>query len=226
MMSRVTAAPAGTRGFDTNNITTTLAQSFAKAGYEFAVRYIRRDQARPNDLSASEISALHNAGLAVMPVQHVESEDCWRPTDDKGRQYGLNAVDACRRLNIPTGVSVWLDLEGVATDVDAEQVVRYCNTWFDVVAGAGFSPGLYVGWQAGLTPQQLHMRLRFTRYWASYNLNLDQYPAVRGVCMRQRAAAPVNVPKGVAFEIDTDTVQQDAFGGLPLMWAPDEWGIY
>lgn len=225
-MSRVTIAPTGTLGFDANNVTTAVAAAFAKAGYEFAVRYIRRDQARPNDLSTSEIAALHSAGLAVMPVQHVESEDCWRPTGEKGRQYGANAVDACRRLNLPPGVSVWLDLEGVATDVDPEDVVRYCNAWFDVVDAAGFNPGLYVGWQAGLTPLQLHKRLRFSRYWAAYNLNLDQYPAVRGVCMRQRAAQPVNVPKGVGFQIDTNMVQQDAFGGLPTMWAPDEWGMF
>ena len=224
-MSRVAKVPAGTRGFDANSVTTAVAASFAKAGYKFAVRYIRRDEVHPNDLSALEIATLHNSGLAVMPVQHVESEDCWRPTDDKGRQYGANAVDACRRLHLPTGVSVWLDLEGVAPDVDAEQVIRYCNYWFGVVAAAGFSPGLYIGWSSRLTPQQLYDRLKFKCYWAAYNLNFDEYPAVRGVCMRQRAAKPGDTPTGVTFEIDTDTVQPDAFGGTPSAWAPDEWGI-
>jgi hypothetical protein len=225
-MSQVIDAPAGTRGFDTNNITTPVVASFAKAGYRFAVRYIRRDPAHANDLSRSEIAALHRSGLAVMPVQHVESEDSWRPTDDKARRYGANAVDACRRLRVPAGVSVWLDLEGVAIDVDAEQIIRYCNRWFDIVAAAAFKPCVYVGWQSGLTPQQLRSRLKFTRYWAAYNLNLDEYPAVRGVCMRQRAARPGDVPNGVSLEIDTDTVQADALGGLPTMWAPAEWGIF
>ena len=141
---------------------------------------------------------------------------------------GTTRYDICQRSRRRSRIAALPSGEptSVATDVDPEDVGRYCNSWFDVVDGAGFSPGLYVGWQAGLTPLQLHKRLRFTRYWAAYNLNLDQYPAVRGVCMRQRAAQPANVPKGVAFEIDTNMVQQDAFGGLPTMWAPDEWGIF
>jgi hypothetical protein len=224
-MSSVIDAPAGSRGFDANAIITNCAQSFHKAGYRFAVRYIRRDPTHPNDLSTAEVAALHGAGLAVMPVQHVESEDSWEPTDDKGRRYGANAVDACRRLHVPRGVSVWLDLEGVATDVDSDQVIRYCNLWFDAVAGAGFRPSLYVGWQAGLTPQQLHKELKFTRYWAAYNLNLDEYPAVRGVCMRQRPSTSADIPASIGFEIDTDTVQLDSLGCLPSVWAPDEWGI-
>jgi hypothetical protein len=224
-MSQVIDAPAGVRGFDANSVSTAVAESFAKAGYKFAVRYIRRDPAHPNDLSASEVESLHNFGIAVMPVQHVESEDGWSPKDDKGRQYGSNAVEACRDLGVPAGVSVWLDLEGVAPGVDAEQVISYCNLWFDAVAAAGFSPGLYVGWRAALTAKQLYGRLKFTRYWAAYNLNLDAYPAVRGVCMRQGEAAASDIPSGVPFAIDTDVVSQDALGGLPSMWAPDEWGI-
>jgi len=224
-MGQIIVAPAGARGFDTNNVTTAVAGSFASAGYRFAVRYIRRDPAHASDLSADEIAALHRAGLAVMLVQHVESEECWWPTDDKGRQYGANAVDACRQLAVPAGVSAWLDLEGVATDVAPDRIIRYCNLWFDVVAAAGFTPGLYVGWQSGLNPQQLHDLLKFKRYWAAYNLNLDAYPAVRGVCMRQRPALAGSIPSGVPFEIDTNVVQPDALGGLPTVWAPDEWGI-
>ena len=218
--------PDGARGFDVNRtLTAANARAFAKAGYTFALRYIPRAPERASDLSRKEIETLFLAGLAVMPVQHVESDSSWTPTDDKARAYGEKALAACVGLKIPAGVSVWLDLEGVATDVGAEQIVRYCNGWYEIVKGGGYLPGLYVGWHAGLTPDQLYWELHFSRYWAAFNLNRDQYPAVRGVCMKQHAAKKSDYPPKITFEIDTDTVALDEKGGLPVCYAPDEWGV-
>lgn len=219
------SCPAGTRGFDANAVLTAdVAAAFKKIGYRFAVRYVRRTQARSNDLSAAEVDVLHRAGLAVGVVQHVESATSWAPTPDKGQEYGHGAVLACKEIGVPAGVTVWCDLEGVATSIAAKTVAVYCRLWFDQVHAAGYEPGLYVGWHAGLNAEQLYV-LPFTKYWGAYNLNVDQRPARVGVCMRQGVAKSGDRPPGISIEIDTDLVTGDLLGRVPCVWAPDEWDI-
>jgi hypothetical protein len=207
-------------GFDCNiPVTLADAQEFHKLGYRFAVRYVKRQTVRSNDLSAVEVKALHQAGLAVMPVQHVESEDGWIPSNEKGYMYGFGAVEHCRQIGIPSGTTCWLDLEGVDPHTPKEQIILYCNRWYDAVKVGGYQPGIYVGWHAGLTGEELYKRLRFERYWAAYNLNVDQYPAVRGVCMKQAASkSPVS-----RYAIDGDIISADKLGGFPTLYVPDEW---
>lgn len=220
------ALPPGTRGFDANApVSFDVARLFVSAGYRFAVRYLPRLVAHANDLTATEVRTLHSAGLAVMGVQHVESESSWTPTDDKGRQYGGVAADHALACGLALGSTVWLDLEGVMLGTPAEQIIRYCNYWHDRVKAAGFQPGIYVGWHAGLSATELFRRLKFERYWAAYNLNADQYPAQRGICMRQGVARLGEKPAGVPFEIDTDVAKTDALGGTAMVHAPDEWAV-
>jgi hypothetical protein len=103
----------------------------------------------------------------------------------------------------------------------AAAVVGYCNAWHEAVRAAGYLPGLYVGYGCGLTGVQLYKLLRFDAYWAAYNLDRDQYPARRGVQMRQ---LPYPVPtlriNGCPFEYDEDFVLVDALGGTPAMVLP------
>jgi hypothetical protein len=223
-MSRVTTGRFGfpVHGFDTDvPLSAKDALVMRGAGYSFALRYIRRSLRSSKDLSWTEIQSLHNAGLAVMPVQHVESESSWTPLDDKGRLYGSNAALACAELGIPGGTTVWLDLEGVDPKVASEDVIHYCNWWYGRVEKAGYQPGIYIGWRCGIGAEALYKRLKFTRYWASYNLNSDEYPITRGVCMQQgRGAAPSSA---AWLDIDTDVIRGDMLGGYPSLYVPDEW---
>jgi len=224
-MSQVVTVPATTRGFDCNaTINAAAAAALFTHGYRFAARYIRRREARSSDLSLTEIAVLHRAGLAISIVQHVERDGppWWTPWAEKGTEYGITAARACGELTIPRGVTVWLDLEGIMPGTDVGQVDAYCRAWFEPVQRAGYVPGLYVGYGAVLGPAALY-RLPFTRYFAAYNLDEDQYPATRGCCMRQHEQKAGDVPTGVAFPLDTDVVEADALGGLPTMFAPDEW---
>lgn len=219
-MSVAQQAPA-CRGFDCNDIVTAKdALKFRRAGYSFAVRYIPRTLGHSYDLTKEEVASLHAAGIAVMPVQHVESERHWIPSSDKGRFYGQTAVARCVDLRVPAGVTVWLDLEGVDQSVPAEIIIRYCNYWYDQVHAAGYLPGIYIGWHNGLSAVELYKRLKFTRYWAAYNLNRDQYPITRGICMKQGTTP---APEGIHYAIDSDTIIGDRFGDYPVVWAPDEW---
>jgi hypothetical protein len=225
LAGHVIVAPDGVRGFDTaQRVTSKMARAFFDHGYRYAVRYVRRDTPHPErDLNAAEASALLTVGLGLMVVQYVESEDSWAPSGDKGAKNGEIAGVQAAKVGVPSGVMLWCDLEGVAPKTPAADVIAYCNRWHQAVASAGFLPGLYVGWRCGLNAKQLYEELRFTHYWAAYNLNADEAPAVRGVQMKQSASKPVDTRAGVGIAFQTDVVRTDALGGRPTVVAPENW---
>jgi hypothetical protein len=195
------SAPVGARGFDTNTVVRPSdAKRFVDNGYTFAIRYVPRETAHANDITRAELRVLLEAGLGVMLVQHVESETMWMPSDDKAKVYGRTAAAIATEVGYPKSATLWLDLEGVSLLATADLIARYCN-----------------GWHSGLTGDQLYRRLRAARFWSAFNLNADQRPAVRGVCMQQRVERP---PEGVPFPIDGDLVTGDKLGGLPTLAAP------
>jgi hypothetical protein len=220
----VYTAPDGVRGFDADEtISPQAAAAFHAHGYRFCLRYVGRLKSSAKDLQPKEAASLLAAGLGLMPVQHVASEAAWIPTPAKGRSYGTFAAIEAARIGIPPGVTVWCDLEGVASGTRAIDVVNYCNNWHAAVAAAGFVPGLYVGWHAGLSATRLYEDLRFTHYWAAYNLNADEAPVTRGVQMRQAVRKAGDKVPGIGFLFQTDRVLADALGGRPTLVAPDGW---
>lgn len=218
---RIGTLPNGARGFDANQtIHANDAAAAVRQGYQFAVRYVRRSQVHDYDLSVAEIAQLLGAGLGLMVVQHVAPEG-WAPSEQLGLAYGAVAAEECRKLNLPAGVTVWCDLEGVQPGVHPLVVTSFCNAWHHQVAAAGYEPGLYVGWHCGLSPAALYQTLRFTRYWSAYNLNAGEFPAVRGVQMRQSAAHPADLIPGFTNQtMDVNVIQADALGGTPLLLLP------
>jgi hypothetical protein len=220
----VFTAPDGVRGFDTaSTVTAIAAAALHKAGYRFCVRYVRRDKPHASALSPKEAKSLLNAGLGLMAVQYVESESSWKPTAGKGSRNGEIAASEAEKLEFPWGITIWCDLEGVEVGTPAQQTIDYCNRWHAAVSSAGYVPGLYVGYRAGLTPLQLYRSLRFTHYWGAYNLNADKYPAVRGLQMRQSQRKPEDSPTGVGLDFQVDRVSADALGGRPTLLALEGW---
>lgn len=211
-------APEGLRGFDANqHISQSVAQAFRNAGHRFCLRYVPRHDDNPGDITQSEAHGIMSAGLGLMIVQHVKSPP-WVPNGNMGAQYGANAARVSTNIGYLPGGMIWCDLEGVDLHTDHRDVISFCNNWLDQVGHAGFTPGLYVGFDPGLTADELYSRLRFEHYWSAYNLNRDQFPATRGVQMKQGIE---RVFSGVRY--DPDTIQRDALGGLPLMAVDMEW---
>jgi hypothetical protein len=220
----VFTAPNGVRGFDTSGTVTPRAAALMhSAGYRFAVRYVRRAKRHPSTLTASESRTLLNSGLGVMLVQYVESESSWTPTAAKGQRNGTIAATEADGLGFPWGITIWCDLEGIAAGTPSLRIIDYCNRWHEEVSAAGYVPGIYVGYHARLSPLQLYRSLRFTHYWAAYNLNADQYPAVRGVQMKQSQASASAIPSGVGISFQSDRVMSDVLGGQPTLLALDGW---
>jgi len=228
-MPQAQRVPTGTTGFDTPSaLDAWSARAFARKGYRFAMRYVRREQPHVDELSLGEIDRLHHAGLAVGIVQYVESALAWQPTPAKGESFGKTAASSCLALGLPSGVTVFCDLEGVILRTAAVDIITYLQAWHHVVAEAGFEPGLYVGWRNGLTADQLYRDLSFTRYYGAYNADSDQEPAVCGWCMKQREPKSPDFPADLHLmprELSFDTVVGDRLGRLPMMYAPDEWDV-
>lgn len=214
--------PDGSRGFDANaRIGPKAAAAFRAAGYLFAVRYVRRAAAHDYDLSAAEAGTIIGAGLGLMVVQHVAAPG-WRASRDLGEKYGAIAAHETSLVGVPPMVHVWCDLEGVATDCPPDDVIAFCDAWYDAVDAAGFAPGLYVGDCCILSPDELY-GLKFSAYWSAYNLNRDALPAVRGVCLKQSVAHPADWVAGFDSQtMDVDTIHTDALGGSPTLWLPLE----
>jgi hypothetical protein len=220
----VFSAPDGVRGIDTTeSISRGGAVSLHSHGYGFCVRYVRRDKPHASALSATEATIILNAGLGLMLVQYVESESAWTPTAKKGAANGGVAASEAERLGVPWGVTIWCDLEGVAVGTPRQQVIDYCNRWHSAVSGAGYVPGLYVGYHSGLTPSQLYAKLRFTHYWGAYNLNSDEAPMVRGLQMKQSQRRSQDAVQNLQVDFQVDRIAADRLGGRPTLLALEGW---
>jgi hypothetical protein len=228
--ARVIPAVDGLRGFDCNRpLSSDDCQKFRAwrnpadpaDRYAFAVRYVAREYPHPGDLTRGEVDIILGEELGLMVVQHVDHED-WLPTASMGGAYGAEAAREAIAMGIPSGVSMWCDLEGVNTNrelVPAQAVVDFCNRWQRSVALGGFKPGLYVGWHPGLNADQLFADLAFEAYWGAYNV--DVVPVTRGFQMHQSAMLNVDRVPGITFEFDVNHVRADNLGGRPQILQPD-----
>jgi len=210
----VQAANAGLLGLDTDGIVTPAkAADFFARGLRYCIRYVSRVAKQgPDDLSAAEALDILNSGLALMPVQHVRDSG-WIPSAELGASDGVHAAYHAFVIGFPRGVNVWCDLEGVSLDSPAQDVIDYCNAWYDAVVVAGYVPGLYVGADAILDGHALRFRLKFAHYWKS----LSDVPEIvgRGYQMVQSAEQTVD-----DISIDQDRTQVDLLGGRVLWLAP------
>ncbi len=209
----VEAVSPGTRGFDTDTVLTVdSAGAFASDGFRFAIRYLTRSgPEQKSDLTSGEALAILKAGLALMAVQHVAPAG-WVPSAELGLEQGRWAAANAMSVGLPPGVSIWLDLEGVADGTPAEAVSTYCDCWFEIVSVAGYLPGLYVGAEAGLDADQLSAT-RFEHFWKSGS---EVPTPAQGYCMMQRIGG--QMIGGVSH--DGDVVLSDAEGGVPFCLSP------
>jgi hypothetical protein len=217
----VRPATAGAIGFD---IATELSRAEAAAyrakGYAFCIRYVSRtDSSRARnqangtpDLSSAEAAAILDGGLALMVVQHVAATG-WKPTAQLGRDYGAKAAQFTSAADVPPGVNLWLDLEDIPSGTPAQDIIDYCNAWFGEVAGAGYVPGVYVGFDVWLSPEQLFLQLKTAHYWRAAGDIPDV--AHRGYQLFQHV-----LRAGKTDEFDKDVAMPDRLGGRALWLQP------
>ena len=218
----VARAAPGVIGFDwTAKLDGAGAASFYAKGYRFCVRYVSRDDPSRTanekrglpDLSEDEAAAILGSGMAVMAVQHVAMPG-WVPTAALGTTYGDNAARYAALAGLPPGVVLWLDLEGVKSGTPTTDIVAYCNAWFLAASNAGYRPGVYIGYDVYLSPDELFFDLKTQHYWRAGGNITDV--SHRGYQLFQKISNP-NTPK----EFDSDVTKDDALGGAVIWLAPN-----
>ncbi len=199
--------PAGARGFDTAGVVTDAVIADAKKkGYTFIGRYVPRTVTHEYDLTSAEAMRILLSGLGLFTIQHVAPEG-WVPSAVLGTSYAQTAALALDRLGFPQGMPVVLDQEGVKPGTPASASIDYANHWHALIAGNGWLPAIYLGWRSGMSGKDAYWKLRFTHYFAAYNLNKDAYPAVRGVQLQQHTQVKVG-----GIWVDPITAMTDKLG--------------
>jgi len=209
---RSEVAFVGARGVDSYPFsrggTATQAKRLKASGIDFLVGYLGG-----SNMNAQRLDHVLSAGLAFMPVT-------------LAGEYFDGAGDEIadlRGLRIPTGATVWLDLEGDKSyRWPPSDLIRLVNAWAGAIKAAGYIAGLYVGSPQPLTGLEL-ARLAVTRYWKAPSLVLDRTgrdwsePSGIGWCMLQ-AWPSKDWPSPADPDrvwVDVNLVQEDRRGRLP-----------
>ena len=93
-------APPGLHGIDTNTVLDDRHCRAAKArGFSFCLRYVSRgEREQANDLHEAEARIILNAGLALMPVQHVAP-----PAGPRQKAWGPLMGGTRPRMSVKSG---------------------------------------------------------------------------------------------------------------------------
>lgn len=208
----------GERGFDAYQLLTE-AEAVALRNHPtepctFAVMYASRCTPAYRDM-------LLDAGFALMFIGSFVGGDGgvrgpgWVPSAALALGDANLTLTHLTRLEVPQGVSIWLDLEGVGASTGSDLIMNltidYADAWARRLLTAYYAPGIYVGDGVPLTPRQLH-ELVAAAYWCSESHVQDV--AVRGYQMRQLLSSEV-----AGLTIDYDFIARDFKGGLPTLMA-------
>jgi hypothetical protein len=92
----------------------------------------------------------------------------------------------------------------------AADVIAYCQAWYIAVHSAGYVPGIYVGYDTGLTPDQLYNSISFQHYWQAYN---GPQETTRGFQILQKTEKTLN---GITFDPDITKLDNEGDSALWL----------
>ena len=95
----VTRAPAGAQRFDTDTVVDVhQAQQLRAASFAFCLRYLHERRAKV--AAPIEATRILHAGLALMPIQHVQCRG-WVLAAEQGTSYGKAAASNAAAAGIP-----------------------------------------------------------------------------------------------------------------------------
>ncbi len=210
---RIVSADVGSRGADSlpysQGGTPAQAAGLRAAGFDWFAGYL-------GAMNTPRLEAILQAGLAYSPVTFGgEYED---GADDEITQ--LRALGIPMRFAPDSGVTVWLDMEGLkAFKSDPIALAAKIDAWATKIQDAGYMPGLYVGVPQPFTSAEL-WTLKVRRYWKGMGSLRDRTNALAeptscGWCCTQ--VYPSVVRGGVL--IDANIVGQDFKGRVPNLVA-------
>lgn len=196
------------KGFDCNcKLTKELCKKFLDQDYKVAIRYVGRNSIASHDLDKNELEIIIDSGLELGIVQHCPIPP-WIPTTDLGIKWGRNAAVFAKQCGYSQGKFLCLDLEGVKKGTPKQDIIDYCNNWYNQVVSYGFEPAIYIGYDVWLSSNELYYNLKFKHYWAAYNVTIA--PTARGYQIKQQLQKKVN-----GIYIDSDIITKDLLGVSP-----------
>jgi hypothetical protein len=205
-------------GFDCNvKLSYEKALQMKNSGYDFAIRYVGRLQQASFDIDKKELQDILKAGLKLAIVQHCPGKPGIMPSRELGETYGKNAAQFSREAGYKAGCIIYLDLEDVNSAYSQKQsiIIDYCNSWYEQVETAGYTPGIYVGFNTWLSSSELYNKLKFKHYWKSFSQVPDV--AKRSYEMWQGQQKTVN-----GIQIDPNEVTGDKLGNFPIFMTPEK----
>src|SRR5688572_23711541 len=111
---KIVQAHVGARGVDSLPFSNTGTQDQANAlratGIDFVVGYL-------GAMNAARLSYVLNAGMGFMPVTFA----------GEYKDGAVDELNQLKALGIPAGATVWLDVEGVASDVPVATLKKQIN---------------------------------------------------------------------------------------------------
>jgi hypothetical protein len=117
-------------------------------------------------------------------------------------------VEVAKKIGLPSGIPLWLDLEAVPETVTAEAMEEWVTAWADEIVKAGYRPGIYEGAVNRLDAahfRHLATVFRSMVFWRSLSI---VSPIEAGyVLVQTRGDVMVD-----DVLVDIDTVQADAEG--------------
>jgi hypothetical protein len=193
---KIAIATMGARGTDSvTPITLLVARSLRLLSNDFCCRYL-------SSITPAELATILSSGLAFIPFTYADQFD------------GATTVAQLKALGIPTGATVFLDVEGIGPGITPTQLITKINAWADTVMAAGFIAGLYVGANAQLTSAEVYA-LHVTRYAKSLSRLMDRFGNLVepdcGWCFIQ--LYPSTTWAGIG--VDLDFIQSDYQGRFP-----------
>jgi Rv2525c-like, glycoside hydrolase-like domain len=171
----------------------------------------------PWDITQERLAAILETGLAVWLIQHCfegksPANPGWTASAALGAELGVNARRNANLVGYAEGAHLVLDLEGCASS--GAPVVDFVNAWADQVKDV-FSPLVYVGYDCGLSAEQLYEALPDVHAYGS-----DAGPrevATRGFVWKQHPETTLHLGTVGDLRVDPGTLRADALGGR-LRW--------
>jgi hypothetical protein len=174
---------------------------------DFVVRYL-------GSVTTLEITDILESGLGLQLVTFSRVPG-WMPTVEMGTEDGRTDVLRLQALGIPSGMLVWIDLEG--SSGDAADTMAWINARAQILVQTGYVAGLYVGSQSVLNAVQLYALPDISRYWRAFNQGIPEPQC--GWCQTQ--LFPPNQQLG-GVEVDWNYTQTDFKGRVPMMLIASE----
>jgi hypothetical protein len=125
------------------------AQHFYRQGYRFTIRPLALGEAEQGVVKASSLLNTEKENdsdkkTSLVAIQHMRMNG-WQPSAQLGAEHGDHVIEHARASGFGGGRSILCELDASYLKANPENVMAYCQAWFNTVHLAGYKTGLYDG---------------------------------------------------------------------------------